>query len=111
MSDGNSKTDMEKFTEKSDAEDFQKIVKLVQRSVEPYTIHLGSVAPYESFVAYHKGYRFKLYKGDRTFGRSVAVVIPPHGDMNCTCTPCIIYRYVIEYKKRNWTVESITSSI
>jgi len=37
------------------------------------------------------------------FGRSMMIFLPPHGDINCNCKDCTLYRLVQEEKSKGYT--------
>lgn len=39
------------------------------------------------------------------FGKTVCVILPAHGDFNCSCKQCSISRLVNEYKNKGYDVE------
>lgn len=41
------------------------------------------------------------------FGKKVCFIIPPHGDLWCSCKPCTIYRLVENEKKCGWRLINV----
>lgn len=42
------------------------------------------------------------------FGKTVLVVLPPHGELNCECMGCELYRIVEVYRDAGWQAIRVT---
>lgn len=90
---------------------FDKDYEKVQKIVEPYCIMLPSLEKQEPFTAVHRGFKVR-YKRlptnlQQLFNTPVVCIFPKHGDMNCECAHCVMYRYTQEFKKFGWDVEDV----
>lgn len=45
------------------------------------------------------------------FGKTICVILPAHGDFNCSCKQCSISRLVNEYKNKGFDVEKFIDKI
>jgi hypothetical protein len=41
-------------------------------------------------------------QGPSCFGSSYVVIVPPHGDLGCTCAPCRARQYAEQMRKRGY---------
>lgn len=89
--------------------DFEKDLQTIKNTVEPGTIFLGrNVA--SNYTLFVNGVHVKFKQKNlptAIFGQASAVVLPAHGEYNCPCGPCTLHRYVCEFYKKGWEVESI----
>lgn len=41
------------------------------------------------------------------FGRSIVIILPPHGEINCPCRQCTLYRLVTKLNKMHYELSSL----
>ena len=49
--------------------------------------------------------------GNDDFGKTVCIILPAHGDFNCQCKQCSIYRLSREYENKGYEIESFIDKI
>lgn len=47
------------------------------------------------------------YQSNTLFGKNDCLIIPQHSDVQCTCKPCSMYRFVRGEEKNGWTLTHI----
>lgn len=49
-----------------------------------------------TFTTQFRNYTLVFRKGMATFGSECCVILPPHWDWNCECTPCSMRKFVMD---------------
>ncbi len=88
---------------------FQKDREAIRNIVQPFTIFLAPDSEDIPFMMYY-GANKLLFAPSQCirFGKSVTVVMPTTGHLGtCSCTQCLLYQYVEEFRKKGWELSKI----